>query len=264
MTVLMVLMYKSLAVLQLFLTLDPSLRLTHASSTPSPITRTGFQFVTAPDDYDSDYPDGLSHPPSAAPPIRATNVLHELCQYDPCQEDQAPCSDLSAQSGCLCPGLSGASQPPRPPQLQGLLPPGSGDRSDGGVVVRWCAPYSVVTGYRVVVDGNRGAALEFPARGRRGQVGVLEARAEVCVEAVNRAGHSAASKLSCWQYQPPPRLSGSGMVGLIGGGVAVLLLLVVTAIALHRRRRIRRNTTEARAEGLGNPSYSAEGGLCET
>ena len=261
MTVLIALLYKSLAVLQLFLTLDPSLRLTHAVSTPSPITRTGFQFVTAMDDYDADYPDGLSHPPSAAAPAGRTAAPRSLCRYDPCREDQPPCAELSARSGCLCPGLSGASQPPHPPRLQGLLPPGGGDRSDGGVVARWCAPSSVVTGYRVVVDGDRGAALEFPAQGRRGQVGVLEAGVEVCVEAVNRAGRSAASEVSCMRYQAPARLSGSGTVGLIGGGAAILLLLVVVALALHRRRRARRKTTEDGAEGLGNPSYSAEGHL---
>ncbi|CAL8264272.1 unnamed protein product [Lota lota] len=257
----MALLYKSLAVLQLFLTLDPTLRLTHALSTTSPITRTRILFMTAVGDYDADYTDSHSDPLSVAAPARPAHILHELCQYDPCRGDQPPCADLSAQSGCLCPGLSGASQPPHPPRLQELLASGSGDVKDGGVEVRWCAPSSVVTGYRVVVDGNRGAALEFVAQGRRGRLGFLEDGAEVCVEAVNGAGHSAVSEFSCMHYQSPARLGSSGVAGFIGGGVAILLLLVVMALTIHWRRRARRKTTEAGAEGMGNPSYSTEGNL---
>ncbi|KAJ3587509.1 hypothetical protein NHX12_011106 [Muraenolepis orangiensis] len=257
MTVLTVFLYKSLAMLLLFLTLDLTLQLTNALSTSSPTTQPHIRFVSIYPDYDTDYADSPSDPPSVVTPAGRTRLLHELCQYDPCQEDQPPCADLSARSGCLCPGLSGAQQTPHPPRLQGLLPP-SGDGE--GSEVRWCAPSSVVSGYRVVVEGDRGTALEFGAQARGGRVGPLEAGAQVCVEAVNKAGHSAASESSCTHYQPPALLSSSVKAGLIGGGVA-LLLLVVIAMMILWRWRARRKTTEGSAEGLGNPSFSTEGHL---
>ncbi|CAL8357130.1 unnamed protein product [Merluccius merluccius] len=258
----MVLLYKSLAVLLLFLTLDPSLWLTHAFSTSSPTTRTRIQFMTAVGFDDTDYDDDSpSNSPNVATPAGPTRILHKLCQYDPCREDQPPCTNHLAQIGCLCPGLSGAHQLPHPPRLQGLLPPGSSEGGGGGVEVQWCAPSSVVSGYRVVVEGNRSAALDFGAQARRGQLRPLEAGAEVCVEAVNGVGHSAASELSCTRYHPPAPHGGSVKAGLIGGGVAILLLLVVMAMMILLRRRARRKSTEGAAEGLGNPSYSAEGNL---
>ena len=254
----MVLLYKSLAVLLLFLTLDPTLRLTHALSTSSPTTRTRIQFMTDDTDYDDD--DSPSDSPNVPTPV-PTRILDKLCQYDPCREDQPPCTNHLAQIGCLCPGLSGAHQLPHPPRLQGLLPAGSSEGGGGGVEVQWCAPSSVVSGYRVVVEGNRSAALEFGAQARRGQLRPLEAGAKVCVEAVNGVGRSVASELSCKRYHPPTPHSSSVKAGLIGGGVAVLLLLAVMAIMILWKRRARRKSTEGAAEGLGNPSYSAEGNL---
>jgi len=254
----MVLLSKSLAMLLLLLTLELTLQLTHALSTSSPITRPRILFVTPMGDYDEDYDDSHSDSLSVVSPAGPTRLLHELCRYDPCREDQPPCKHLAAQSGCLCPGLSGAHEIPRSPRLQ-RLGPSSG--SDNGVEVQWCAPSSVVSGYRVVVRGNRGGALEFGAQARRGRVQALEAGAEVCVEAVNGAGHSAASEFSCTHYHPPVLLSGSVKVGLIMGGVAIVLLLVVIVPLILWRRRVRRKATEDSADGLGNPSYSTEGNL---
>lgn len=258
MTVLMGLLNKSLVMLLLLLTLELTLRLTHAMSTSTPITRPRILFMTPMGDYDEDNGDSDSDPPSMVTPAGTTRLLHELCRYDPCQEDQPPCKHLAAQSGCLCPGLSGAHEVPHFPRLQ-RLGPSSG--SDNGVEVQWCAPSSVVSGYRVVVRGNRGGALEFGAQARQGRVQALEAGAEVCVEAVNGAGHSAASEFSCTHYRPPVLLSRSVKVGLIMGGVAILLLLVVIVPLILWRRRARRKSTDGSAEGLGNPSYSTEGNL---
>ncbi|KAM4621274.1 LRRN4 C-terminal-like protein [Polymixia lowei] len=258
----------NLVLLLLFLTPDsflPSLLFTHAVPTSPPITRPRILFVTdvGPDDdyYDGDYSDKHSSPPSVPSSIKPTLLPHDPqpCQYNPCLENQEPCAQLSSQTGCLCPGLSGANQPPHPPRLQGLVPVNDGD-GRGKVEVQWCAPSSVVSRYRVVVEGSKGGALEFGEALRHGLVGSLEVGANVCVEAVNMAGHSGPSEFSCLRYDPTDSPNYALTVGVIGGGVAFLLLVLIAALILWKRQACRK-AMRGSTEGLGNPSYSTEGNL---
>lgn len=206
------------------------------------------------DDEDADY---FSSPPELVVQEK-TPILHrdlEFCRYDPCLENQEPCAQLSKKTGCICPGMSGANEPPHPPRIQALLPISEGD-DRGKVEVQWCAPSSVVSSYIVMVEGSGGEVLEFGDASRRGVVGSLEMGVKVCVEAVNNAGQSTPSEFSCKRYTAPQSSDYNLLVWVIGGGIALLLLLVVAAVILCRYKKYQKAKSGS-TDGLGNPSYSA-------
>ncbi|KAM7417565.1 hypothetical protein PAMA_017281 [Pampus argenteus] len=252
--------HRNLALLLLFLSTSPLLHspfFTHAVSTSRSITLPRIRFVTGLDDDEDDH---HSSPPTALSPVN-TSIQPPLkpCKYNPCLENQEPCSKLLRRTGCLCPGISGADQPPQAPSIQGLLPVSEGDNR-GKVEIQWCAPPSVVSKYRVMVEGREGDALEFGDGLRRGLVGSMEVGTKVCVEAVNHAGHSAPSDFSCKRYDLPESSDQKLLAGVIGGGVALFLLLIIAAVILWKHwmyKKAKRNSTD----GLGNPSYSTEGTL---
>lgn len=200
--------------------------------------------------------------PDPEPPVKQstmdTPVLHrspQLCKINPCLENQVPCAQLLAETGCLCPGISGANEPPRAPLIKALLPITEGvDR--GKVEIQWCAPASVVSGYRVVVEGSREVAQELKDGSRRALVGSVEVGTKVCVEAVNNAGHSEPSEFSCKRYDTPESSDHKMMTGVIGGGIALLLLLTITAVIIWRHKKHVKAKKDS-SDGLGNPSYSA-------
>lgn len=253
---------KNLAVLLLFLNALRSQLLAHAVPTSPPVTRPRILFMTAGGADDEDYGDYSDNPNS--PPIVSSSMkpfFHERkpCPYNPCLENQEPCTHLSARTGCLCPGLSGSDEPPHAPQLKGIVPVSEGD-DRGKVEVQWCSPPSVVSGYRVVVEGSGGDALEFGEALRRGLVGSLEVGTKVCVEAVNSAGHSAPTEFSCQRYDAPESSEYRLLAGVIGGGLAFLLLLSIAAVILWKCKICRKMKRDSN-DGLGNPSYSTEGTL---
>lgn len=211
------------------------------------------------DEYeDDDYTDKHSPTPKVLTAVR-TNVLHQEpkpCQYDPCLENQKPCEE---QSGCLCPGLSRADEPPHPPRIKALLPVNAGE-NQGKIEVQWCAPSSVVFSYRVVVEGRDRGDLNFDAELRRGLLESVEVGTKVCVEAVNTAGSSTPSDFSCRRYDSPESSNHKVFAWVVGGGVVLLLLLVIAAVILWKHKMCQRPKRNA-ADGLGNPSYSTEGTL---
>lgn len=161
------------------------------------------------------------------------------CDYDVCRESQAPCLQLAASTGCLCPGVSLYNVPPEPPLLKGL------SRDGSEVVVRWCAPYSYVTSYKLTVGGQE--RQEFGEGQRSGTLGRVNQEVEVCVVAVNDAG---ASKGSCVTYQPEDN-GVSLRAGLIGGALGFLLLFSLAVLLW--RHRVRRKT-EARISTQEDPT----------
>uniref|UniRef100_A0AAV2MK76 Uncharacterized protein n=1 Tax=Knipowitschia caucasica TaxID=637954 RepID=A0AAV2MK76_KNICA len=228
--------------------------LTQAASPFPPVTRSQMIFMTFNDDYDND---NQSLPAS----VKTPTMYHEppqLCHYNPCLEDQPSCAVLSRKSGCLCPGLSGASLPPNAPRIQSLRPVSEGpDR--GNIEVQWCAPSSVVNGYRVRIEGKE-QQKEFKDTKRRGLVGHLEVGTKVCVEAVNKAGHSSPSEFSCTRYETPTTSDSSVMVGVIAGGVILFLFLIMAVVILCKYCPCRRKKRDS-DDGLGNPSYTLGGTL---
>lgn len=258
----------NLAVLLLFLGASPLLHshlTTHAASTSPPETHRQIKYTAmgSDDDYDDDDDDDdFFH--TRMPSTEVVNSVKKtvlqaprLCQFNPCSENQEPCEQISERTGCLCPGVSRADEPPHAPRIQGLLPVSEGgDR--GKIEVQWCAPSSVVTAYRVVIDGHE--PLQFMDVSRRGLLESLEAGTKVCVAAVNNAGQSPPSEFSCKRYDPPESSDHKLLAGIIGGGVALLLLLIIGAVIIWMHQ-MRKKAKRDSADGLGNPSYSTEGTL---
>lgn len=221
---------------------------TVAASTSPPVTQPRIVIMTIGGsnyDYEEEYENHSSQPDvkvSAKKPV-SHQEPPQLCQHNPCLEDQPLCADLSQQTGCLCPGFSGASEPPHSPRIHGLLPVKEGPDS-GKVEVQWCAPSSVVAEYKVTIEGN-GSPLEFQNSKRRGVVGYLEVGTKVCVEAVNRAGHSIPSEFSCKRYEPPTTFDHSMMVGVLAGAVILFLLVVTGAVLLCKYRICQRTKRDS-------------------
>ncbi|CAN9515038.1 unnamed protein product [Ophioblennius macclurei] len=259
---------KNLALLLLFV--SPLLNcnlFTHAASTSPPITHPRIIYMTGlgsdnNDEYDGDYADTHSSSTKMVAASVRTPLVHGeplLCDYNPCLENQEPCAQLSAKTGCLCPGMSAADVPPHPPRIQALRPSQEG-KGQGKVEVQWCAPSSVVSLYKVTIEGRDGEPLEFGYAFRRGLIGSLEAGTKVCVEAVNNAGHSFPTEFSCQRYDPPVSTDHKMLVGIIGGAIALVLILIIGAVILLKSKvcqKARRDSTD----GLGNPSYSRGGTL---
>lgn len=160
---------------------------------------------------------------NTVPPVEGT---FKRCDYDPCRENQMSCADLISSTGCSCPGFTLHNEPPLAPTLTSVSWNGS------EVVIRWCAPYSYVTEYVVTIGGQE--KKKFGKDQRSGGVGDIDHISEVCVHALNDAGHSQ----SCKMYQPRDN-SLPLKAGLIGGALG-LLLLVLLAVLLWRHKRQRK------------------------
>lgn len=255
---------RNLTTLLLFLNLSPFLLhlFTHANSVKPPVTRKKIIYMTGVDiesEYDND---DHSSPPEVVLPAKTTVLRRsqEFCDYNSCLENQEPCTQISSRTGCLCPGVSGPNQLPHAPRLKEFLTITEGEHI-GSIEVHWCAPSSVVSKYRVVVERSNRPALDFSHVSRRGMVGSLEPGDKVCVEAVNNAGSSSPSEYSCSRYDRDAHVSDSKLlIGLIGGGVALLILLIVVPVILVKYKAYKK-TKNGAGDGLGNPSFSTGGTL---
>nr|XP_023698570.1 leucine-rich repeat neuronal protein 4-like [Paramormyrops kingsleyae] len=217
----------------------PSQNRSHTTSQP-PVTYRRIIFVAEPEEPETPTARASSRPAALA----------ELCDYDPCRDQQMPCTQLSLESGCLCPGLSGPNVLPQAPHLNSVR------REGAEVVARWCAPASEVQQYRVTVE--LGTFQLFGEISRKGSLGNLVPGTKVCVEAINRAGTSTPSQYSCTRYEPKGTDTLALKAGLIAGGLTLLLLLSVVAFLLWRRKLHKDGSS---SEGLGNPSFNTEGSL---
>ncbi|XP_005913445.1 leucine-rich repeat neuronal protein 4 [Haplochromis burtoni] len=225
---------------------------TNAASASPPITHS--QIIHVPDmgsEGQDDY-DLIEYDTTKAP-TRVVNVpkIHQknqLCEYDPCSENQVPCVTLSEQTGCLCPGMSGANVRPHSPRIRALVPVSEGsDR--GKIQVQWCAPSSVVSEYRIVVEGRDSEVPKFGDASRRGLVRSLEVGTKVCVLAVNNAGSSDPSEFSCKRYEFLESSDHTLMAWIIGGGVTLLLLVVIAALICGKYKKFRKGKRDS-TDGL--------------
>ncbi|KAF7228299.1 leucine-rich repeat neuronal protein 4 [Nothobranchius furzeri] len=225
---------------------------THAATISPPPTRRRIIHL-APMGSDDDYEDyeGEIFSRVLSSSMKTPLLRSELCNHDPCKENQEPCNVLKAQTGCLCPGRSGVDQPPHAPRIQALMPVTEGDNT-GDIEVRWCAPSSVVSAYRVSVEGREGDLLEFGDSSRLGLVGPLEVGTKVCVQAVNSAGQSSPSEFSCMRYTHSESSDHKLLTWIIVGGVALVLLLVAAVVTICKCQK----TMWHSHEELGNLSYS--------
>lgn len=256
---------RNLTTLLLFLNLSPFLLhlFTHAASVKPPVTRKKIIYMTGVD-IESEYDNYNDHssPPEEVLPVKTTVLRRsrEFCEYNSCLENQEPCAQISSRTGCVCPGVSGANQLPHAPRLKEFLTITEGEHI-GSIEVHWCAPSSVVSKYRVLVERSDRPALEFSHVSRRAMVGSLEPGDKVCVEAVNNVGSSSPSEYSCSRYDHDAHVSDSKLlIGLIGGGVALLILLIVVPVILVKYKACKKMKNGA-GDGLGNPSFSTGGTL---
>ncbi|XP_066498771.1 LRRN4 C-terminal-like protein [Hoplias malabaricus] len=212
-----------------------------------PVTKTRILYIGDDDDYEeTPQPSqnvGLTRLTTAQFPPRE-------CEYDPCVVPDVPCSVLSAQTKCYCPGLTGPDQPPESPMLREVKPGSAGE-----VEVHWCAPLSRVTHYKVMTEDGEAHGSIYGEFTRNGTIKGLKAGSEVCVVAVNDAGDSIKSEKSCARFEP---LKTSQLVltsGIIAGCVGFLILLSLAVVLLWRRKSCRKSGT-LDGEGLRNPSYT--------
>lgn len=182
-----------------------------------------------PDDYYEDlYGTATTSQPSVVP---HASEEPQPCDYNVCLEQQPPCDQLAASSGCLCPGVSLNREAPEAPTLDGVSKEGT------EVVARWCAPYSDVNYYMVTVGGQE--RLEVAQDRRSVVVGQIESGVEVCVVAVNDAGGSTPGEGSCLIYEDSGDSSLALKAGLISGALGFLLLLAL-ALLIWRHRAERK------------------------
>lgn len=245
--------------LLLFLNLSPLLLhlFTHAVSVQPPVTRKKITYMTVTDDFY--YDDDHSPPPDEVFPAKTTVLRssQQFCEYNSCLENQEPCTQIASRTGCLCPGVSGPNLPPHAPRLKEFLTVAGGEHM-GSIEVHWCAPSSVVSKYKVVIEKRDGPALEFSHASRRGLVGSLEPGDKVCVLAVNNAGSSSPSEHSCGRYEH--NSDSKLLIGLIGGGIALLVLIMVVSVILVKFKACKK-MKNGTGDGLGNPSFSKAGTL---
>lgn len=259
---------RTLTTLLLFLNLLKSpflLRLvTHAASVQPPVTHKKINYMTILDienEYEN-YGEDHSSPPDKVFPAKTTVLRRsrQFCKYNSCLENQEPCAQIASKLGCLCPGVSGPNLPPHAPRLKEFLTVAEGEHI-GSIEVHWCAPSSVVSKYRVVVEKSNRPAVEFSHISRRGLVGSLEHGDKVCVLALNNAGSSSPSEHSCSRYERNSNISDSKLlIGLIGGGIALLVLIIAVAVILVKYKACKK-IKNGSGNGLGNPSFSTAGTL---
>lgn len=150
----------------------------------------------------------------------------QRCDYNPCLENQISCYDLSASTGCSCPGLTLHDVAPEAPRMKSVSWNGS------EVIIQWCAPYSYVTSFAVTVGGEETQRLGKDQRSAA--LGDIDHITEVCVLALNDNGSSHGS---CRMYHPTDS-SLPLKAGLIGGALGLLVLLLLGVLLWrHRRQR---------------------------
>ncbi|KAI7801498.1 LRRN4 C-terminal-like protein [Triplophysa rosa] len=208
-----------------------------------PVTRV--RIIAVADDYDD--ASSVTTLTPRSPGATTTRAIPRICDYDPCVVQITPCSEISAQTGCLCRGVTGGELRPEAPKLREVKLEHSGQ-----VVVHWCAPRSTVTHYKVTLKGGEERELIFGEYWRNSAVPGMKVGETVCVSAMNDAG---VSEETCAQYESPTPDHAALSAGIIAGGVGFLVLITLVAVLLWRRRSCRKANI-GEAGGLGNPSYT--------
>ncbi|CAN8202662.1 unnamed protein product [Coccothraustes coccothraustes] len=158
---------------------QPSSTRSSAHSEPAPTTPSPHYT----DDYDYE-----EHPKEEGP-VQTAQVA---CDYDPCRHLQKPCRELQNISQCLCPGTSREDEIPDPPRLRAVI-----EITDSSAQIRWCAPYSVVHSYELMLRAQDSEDKQFvtdniyPTARQYTLYNLLPFTTyQICVTASNKAGSS--------------------------------------------------------------------------
>ncbi|RLW07040.1 hypothetical protein DV515_00004220 [Chloebia gouldiae] len=135
------------------------------------------------DDYDYD------EKPKEETPVQTAQVA---CDYNPCRHLQKPCRELQNISQCSCPGTSREDEIPDPPRLREVT-----EITDSSAQIRWCAPYSVVHSYELMLRAQDNEDRKFvmdniyPTARQYTLYNLLPFTTyRICVTASNKAGSS--------------------------------------------------------------------------
>ncbi|NXU66201.1 LRRN4 protein, partial [Horornis vulcanius] len=125
-------------------TSPPQPNSTRSRAHPEPAPTTPSPHYT--DDYD------YEEQPKETP----VQTAHIACDYNPCRHLQKPCRELQNISQCSCPGTSREDEIPDPPRLREVI-----EITDSSAQIRWCAPYSVVHSYELMLRAQDNEDRQF-------------------------------------------------------------------------------------------------------
>ncbi|NWY31735.1 LRRN4 protein, partial [Pheucticus melanocephalus] len=135
------------------------------------------------DDYD------YEEEPKKEGPVQTAQAA---CDYDPCRHLQKPCRELQNISQCSCPGTSREDEIPDRPRLRTVI-----EITDSSAQIRWCAPYSVVHSYELMLHAQDNKDRQFvidniyPTARQYTLYNLLPFTTyHICVTASNKAGSS--------------------------------------------------------------------------
>ncbi|NWY64989.1 LRRN4 protein, partial [Erithacus rubecula] len=160
-------------------TSPPQVISTRSRAQPDPAGSTAPPHYT--DDYDYEQPKGSP-----------AHTAHVACDYNPCRHLQRPCKELQNITQCSCPGTSREDEIPDPPRLREVI-----EITDSSAQIRWCAPYSVVHSYELVLHAQDKEDRQFvmdniyPTARQYTLYNLLPFTTyHICVSASNKAGSS--------------------------------------------------------------------------
>ncbi|NXQ34210.1 LRRN4 protein, partial [Alaudala cheleensis] len=161
-------------------TSPPQLKSTRSSAHSEPAPTTPSPHYV--DDYD------YEEQPKETP----VQTAHIACDYNPCRHLQRPCRELQNISQCSCPGTSREDEIPDPPRLREVI-----EITDSSAQIRWCAPYSVVHSYELLLRAqdseDRHLLMDniYPTARQYTLYNLLPFTTyQICVTASNKAGSS--------------------------------------------------------------------------
>ncbi|NXG00291.1 LRRN4 protein, partial [Sakesphorus luctuosus] len=207
-------------------TSPPQLTPSRSSAQPEPApTRPPSHYI---DDYDYD------EQPKETP----VQPGHISCDYNPCKHLQKPCSELQSVSQCSCPGMSAEDEVPDPPRLREVI-----EVTDSSALIRWCAPYSVVHTYELMLHAQGHEDRQFvmdniyPTSRQYTLYNLLPYTTyNICVTASNKAGSSQITGQeipgnSCTRFKTKPSYK-SVFAALSAASGFFLITTIVLSICL--------------------------------
>lgn len=180
------------------------------------------------DDYDYD-------DPKEETPVQTAQVA---CDYNPCRHLQKPCRELQNISQCSCPGTSREDEIPDPPRLREVI-----EITDSSAQIRWCAPYSVVHSYELMLHAQDNEDRKFvmdniyPTARQYTLYNLLPFTTyRICVTASNKAGSSQATGQeipgnSCTSFKTKPSYK-YVFAGLSAASGLFLITTIILSVCL--------------------------------
>ncbi|NXM15610.1 LRRN4 protein, partial [Ploceus nigricollis] len=208
-------------------TSPPQLNSTRSSAHSEPATTTPSPHYT--DDYD------YGEQPKEETPVQTAQVA---CDYNPCRHLQKPCRELQNISQCSCPGTSREDKIPDPPRLREVI-----EITDSSAQIRWCAPYSVVHSYELMLHAQDNEDRQFvmdniyPTARQYTLYNLLPFTTyHICVTASNKAGSSQTTGQeipgnSCTSFKTKPSYK-YVFAGLAAASGLFLITTIILSVCL--------------------------------